>query len=181
MTEVVKAKVCIIGEASVGKTSLVRRFVHDEFDDRYVATLGAKVSKKELDVRTGDGEIRVLITLWDIMGEESFRELLKEPYFTNTRGIVAVADLTRPATVAALSAWIDAAQGVAGPVPLVLFGNKVDLRPTAGAEAALAEHAGSRDAPWYRTSAKTGENVESAFAGLAAAIVGGLRPHRPGP
>ncbi|MFQ5885522.1 MAG: hypothetical protein ACE5IO_10540, partial [Thermoplasmata archaeon] len=67
-----KLKVCLVGERAVGKTSLVRRFVQDEFDDRYIRTLGTKVSKKKLKVERSDEdrEYHINMTIWDIMGEK---------------------------------------------------------------------------------------------------------------
>ncbi len=78
-----KVKVCLIGEAAVGKTSLIRRFVLDNFDDKYIQTLGTKVSKKELASPSpdGSGDLKIDMTIWDIMGQKGFRELLKEAYF----------------------------------------------------------------------------------------------------
>src|SRR5437773_11216070 len=78
----IKTKVCLVGEAAVGKTSLIRRFVQDEFDDRYITTLGAKVSKREMAFETPDRtKIHMDMTVWDIMGEKGFRDLLKDAYF----------------------------------------------------------------------------------------------------
>ena len=100
----VKAKVCLVGEGSVGKTSLARRFVLDQFDDRYLPTMGAKVTKKEVVLSPDD--TRVVLTVWDIMGEPTLRELLKEGYFRGCHGVMAVGDLTRPDTIAALVDWV---------------------------------------------------------------------------
>ncbi len=76
-----KVKICLVGEGAVGKTCLIRRFIQDQFDDRYISTLGAKVSKKEIKVDGPNGGMDVDMTIWDIMGEKGFRELLKEAYF----------------------------------------------------------------------------------------------------
>src|SRR5438094_8381169 len=85
----IKTKVCLVGEAAVGKTSLIRRFVQDEFDDRYITTLGAKVSKREMAFETPDRtKIHMDMTVWDIMGEKGFRELLKDAYFYGANGIL---------------------------------------------------------------------------------------------
>src|SRR5947199_1004565 len=68
----IKTKVCLVGEAAVGKTSLIRRFVQDEFDDRYITTLGAKVSKREMAFETPDRtKIHMDMTVWDIMGRKA--------------------------------------------------------------------------------------------------------------
>src|SRR2546422_8044068 len=86
-----KVKVCLVGEAAVGKTSLIRRFVLENLDDKYIQTIGTKVSKKELTSSSpdGSGELKIDMTIWDIMGQKGFRELLKEAYFYGARGILS--------------------------------------------------------------------------------------------
>src|SRR2546425_3064441 len=94
----IKVKVCLAGEPMVGKTSLIRRYVLDEYEDRYIATLGTKITKKKVTVPAAprDGQpVAVDIILWDIMGASTIRELLKEAYYHGAMGILAVADLTR--------------------------------------------------------------------------------------
>jgi len=174
-TERMKAKVCLVGEAAVGKTSMVRRFVLDEFDDRYVTTLGAKVSKKELALEFPDVDrkFHVDMTVWDIMGEKGFRELLKDAYFQGARGILAVADLTRYSTLKELDDWVTSVYKVAGELPVVYAVNKLDLRDEVMilyGQKEIQEHAKAFGAPWVYTSAKTGENVETAFRLLGEKI-----------
>jgi small GTP-binding protein len=174
--ERMKAKACLVGEAAVGKTSLVRRFVLDEFDDRYVTTLGAKVSKKEMDFDVGERRVHLAVTVWDIMGEKGFRELLKDAYFTGASGVLAVADVTRYSTLKELDDWVASVVHVAGRIPVVYVVNKVDLRDEVlilYGEKEIAVHARAFDAPWFYTSAKTGENVEAAFRALGERIVAG--------
>ena len=169
-----KVKVCLVGDSAVGKTSLVRRFVHDEFDDHYISTMGAKVSKKEIAVKTENGNrVDVNMTIWDIMGEESFRDLLKEVYFHGVKGILTVSDLTRKKTLFSLVGWVNAVHKVTGDIPLYLLANKVDLEGQASFdEMDLKAFAGEYGAPYAFTSAKTGENVQEAFDHLAKMIVG---------
>ena len=165
-----KVKVCLVGEGAVGKTCLIRRFIHDQFDDKYISTLGAKVSKKEVKLSNpkGGGEIEVDMTVWDIMGEKGFRELLKEAYFHGAQGILAVCDLTRRDTLFELPEWVTAVNKVAGPIPLTVLANKVDLvDQRAITTEEIVKLAESYKAPWFQTSAKTGENVEQSFRGLA--------------
>lgn len=74
MPSVLKAKICLIGEAAVGKTSLVRRYVEDSFDDRYISTLGSKVSLKKLWLSSRSDPaktIEVQLSIWDLIGERS--------------------------------------------------------------------------------------------------------------
>ena len=174
-TDRMKAKVCLVGEAAVGKTSMVRRFVLDEFDDRYVTTLGAKVSKKELaiDVPPEDRRIQLDMTVWDIMGEKGFRELLKDAYFQGARGILAVCDITRYSTLKELDDWVTSIFKVVGEIPVVYAVNKNDLRDEVMilyGEKEITQAAKAFDAPWMHTSAKTGENVEAAFRALGERI-----------
>src|SRR5207249_9572463 len=79
------------------------------FDDRYITTIGTKVSKKELSLYhpERDMQVKMDMTIWDIMGEKGFRELLKDAYFYGANGILAVADLTRRKTLDELDDWID--------------------------------------------------------------------------
>ncbi len=168
----IKMKVCLVGEAAVGKTSLIRRFVHDNFDDKYIQTLGTKVSKKEIELETeGEDRIQVDMTIWDIMGQKGFRELLKEAYFYGAKGIIAVCDVSRKATLDDLDDWIEGVYSVTGRIPIEIFANKVDLgNKMEFGEEQVEQFSKAYDSPFHFTSAKTGENVEDAFKSLALRI-----------
>ncbi len=173
-----KVKICLVGEGAVGKTCLIRRFIHDQFDDRYISTLGAKVSKKELHVDAADASVDVDMTIWDIMGEKGFRELLKEAYFHGAQGVLAVCDITRPETLTDLDEWVEAVVKVTGRIPVEFLATKADLKDQqAVSQADLEAAAKAHDAPFLFTSAKTGENVEQAFEQLAKLI--SARAHAP--
>ena len=168
-----KVKVCLVGEAAVGKTSLIRRFVLDNFDDKYIQTLGTKVSKKELSGLKVEpsGEMRIDMTIWDIMGQKGFRELLKEAYFYGAKGILAVCDSTRRKTLDDLDDWIEGVYSVTGKIPIEFLANKVDLKEDVQVtEDDLVQAAKAYDSPFHFTSAKTGVNVEMAFQSLAERI-----------
>jgi small GTP-binding protein len=168
-----KVKICLVGEAAVGKTSLIRRFVLDNFDDKYIQTLGTKVSKKEMSVSGPEdsGELQVDMTIWDIMGQKGFRELLKEAYFYGAKGILAVCDVTRKKTLEDLDDWIEGVYSVTGKIPIEFLANKVDLKDVAEVkEDDMIQAARAYDSPFHFTSAKTGINVEIAFQSLAERI-----------
>lgn len=168
-----KWKVCLIGSTSVGKTSLVRRFVVDAFDDRYMTTLGTKVSKKSLALAFpgAAGPMIVDLSIWDIMGQHSLMELLKDAYFSGAHGILAVADLTRRSTLDDLYTWVQSVERTAGPVPRVVAVNKADLAERAAfSRADVAASASAAGCEVVYTSAKTGEGVENAFLVLAHAV-----------
>jgi len=165
-----KEKVCMAGEPAVGKTSLIRRFVVGDYDDHYIVTLGAKVSKRV--VRVADPatsrETEVDMILWDVMGTPSIRDLLKEAYYRGAKGILAVLDLTRPDTLEALDRWADSIRTVAGPIPIHVVANKADMAAQRRVEEGdLAQFCASRGWPWSYASAKTGEGVIAAFDAIA--------------
>ncbi len=168
------AKIVLVGEKAVGKTSLIRRYVTDAFDDRYLITLGAKVTKKVVDVRVPerDATESLSMNIWDIMGQASFRELAKEAYFHGARGIIAVSDLTRKDSLESLREWTRAVTEVTGPVALVVLGNKKDLLSQIMVTPAdVAKTADALGGEGFLTSAKTGENVEAAFRQIATKVV----------
>ena len=161
-----KLKICLIGDVGVGKTSLIRRYVLDLFDDKYIATIGTKVTKKEIEVkdpRTGE-PTKVVLLIWDIMGQPSFREVLREAYFYGVEGALAVCDVTSKESLGELRYWIKAMTSTTGNVPIVLLGNKCDLREEARIPFQDIEiFAKKHNSPALLTSAKTGYNVEQAF------------------
>ncbi|HEY4704821.1 MAG TPA: Rab family GTPase [Thermoplasmata archaeon] len=189
-----KAKICLVGEAAVGKSSLIRRYVENLYSDSYLMTIGARVSKKRLYVPFGADPLPVLLELavWDIMGQPKFRELLQEAYFTGVTGIIGVTDLSRPDTLTALYEWIDRVDRVTSQAALVIAANKADLAADAKVKTADVEAlANAFHSEWRPTSAKTGKNVEEVFQLLGARIVaravqarpsiGLVRPGPPGP
>lgn len=176
--ELMKVKVCFIGDAGVGKTSLIKRYVLDVFDDRYIATIGTKVTKKVVEAKApGNGEtLRVMMLIWDIMGQKGFRELLREAYFFGAHGAIAVCDVTDRETLEELRYWIKALTDVAGDVPIVFVGNKADLENSAVIrEDDIQSLASKYDSPSFLASAKTGQKVETVFKSLAEKIVAKMR------
>jgi small GTP-binding protein len=169
-----KLKVCLVGDGAVGKTSLVRKYVFDEFSDDYLATIGTKITKREMTVRDPDEdmEIKVDMAIWDIMGQHGFRRLLQEAYFFGVDGVIAVCDLTRKETVDGLNDWLERIEEVAGDVPVITLGNKADLQEGLVVKEEDVERlAKTKNSEYLMTSAKTGENVERAFIDLTNTIL----------
>ncbi len=165
-----KSKVCLVGDLAVGKTSLIRRFVQNAFDDKYLTTLGTKVSKKSVEVALPE-PVQLDMMIWDIMGQHAFQELLKDSYFFGVRGILAVADLTRRDTLEDIELWVENVESVAGKVPMVLVVNKADLEPRAAITRQDIEATAKRfGCDFLLASAKTGQNIEEAFARLGKLV-----------
>ncbi len=167
----VKAKVCLVGDVAVGKTSLIKRFVQDMFDDRYIATVGTKVTKKTVDVLWKGAPATLDMMVWDIMGEKGFRALLRDAYFEGSHGVIAVCDLTRKDTFYDLNNWVQMIRKQVGNVPIVFLGNKFDLKERlVVSEEELARMGAIHNAPHFLASAKSSQGVNEAFKALADAI-----------
>jgi small GTP-binding protein len=161
-------KVCMLGSFSVGKTSLVRRFVESIFDESYHTTIGVKVDKKVVSV---SGEA-VTLMLWDIYGVDVYQKM-RMSYLRGMAGYLLVADGTRPQTLVDALALHERIVQELGKLPAVLVLNKDDLKDQweidSAQEAALADNG------WTvcRTSAKTGTAVENVFLHLGQAMLAG--------
>jgi small GTP-binding protein len=168
-----KLKVCLAGEEEVGKTSLIRRYVYNTFSESYKATIGTRVSKKEVAVEhpvTGEKSV-IDMTVWDIMGTKGFRELLKDAYFYGSDAVLGVCDVTRPETLDDLQSWFDSIYRMTGPIPMCVLANKVDIAGNGSiTQEQLTERCGGRY-PHAFTSAKTGENVEDSFRVLCKILL----------
>lgn len=161
----IQKKVCMVGVYGTGKTSLVQRFVHSMFSDRYLSTVGVKIDRKPLEL---DGTALTLV-LWDLAGRDG-EEDITTSYLRGAHAILYVADGTRKETCDQLPGLRGLVREAAGEVPELLALNKSDLTDRwalgAGDEQALA---GAWDL--LRTSAKTGAGVEEAFQRLGRATL----------
>ena len=168
-----KIKICLVGDEGVGKTSLIRRFVHSEFDESYLKTVGTVVRKMEIELP--EKGIKATLMIWDIMGRRDFMDIFKDAYSKQTAGIVAVFDLTRPPTLDSLYEWIGRTGSSGEGVPIMVLANKADLAERIEVRDEDIERlCASMGCSWLKTSAKTGENVENAFSLLANEISEGF-------
>lgn len=157
----IKKKVCMLGSFAVGKTSLVQQFVKSIFSEKYQTTIGVKIDQKELSLE--DQAVKLL--LWDIHGEDDFQKV-RASYLTGAAGFMLVADGTRSGTLDVAKDLKQLADNTLGNKPFLLLVNKSDL--TEDWELSGAEVESLKEKGWdvYYTSAKTGENVETAFRQL---------------
>ena len=187
----VKKKIVLLGDSAVGKTSLIKRFVLDLFEDAYITTVGSKVTRKELRIPRPDKTVDLNLMIWDLLGREGYTASHART-FAGVHGALLVADLTRRETLDTLERyWIPTLFKVVENVPLVFAANKADLADEAEWEpdrlAAIAgkHNVGLADAlprglsTTYATSARTGENVEHAFETLGHLVLAGRAPDDP--
>jgi small GTP-binding protein len=164
-------KVIIIGPAAVGKTSLIRRFVEDQFSSNYKFTIGVDFLVKTL--RLEEDKI-VRLSIWDVGGQERFK-FLRSNFYEGTHGAILVFDLSRANTFPKMKNWlIDMRNLIEHKIPFIILGNKSDLLSEIGEVIDREEpmrFAKQEDSFYLETSAKTGNNVEKAFRELTRRII----------
>ncbi|KAG6970227.1 hypothetical protein JG688_00004968 [Phytophthora aleatoria] len=180
--ETVIMKVLIVGNARCGKTSTIRRFTQDDFNEEYVSTIGADFVEKIIEY---DDQLTISLQLWDIAGQDRFAKFTRG-YFREARGAVIVCDITRANTIDAVVNWkneIDTCckdLNEGAEIPVVMVANKSDL---------LIDPMGALDlgvnmqkcvdknniVEWFRASAKSGEHIGDAFQCLINRMVNDYR------
>ncbi|XP_072046177.1 ras and EF-hand domain-containing protein homolog isoform X2 [Amphiura filiformis] len=163
-------KIVLAGDAAVGKSSLIMRLCKGIFQTNLNSTLGVDFQMKTLEV---DGKVTSL-QLWDTAGQERFRSIAKS-YFRRADGVLLLYDVTFERSFINVRDWIEAIEdGAQKQVPIMICGNKVDLRASASADGVRCVRtedgerlAGSFNALFCETSIKDGSNVVEAVTQLA--------------
>jgi small GTP-binding protein len=151
-------KILLIGDPSVGKTSLVRKFVLDIFDDKYLTTLGTKVTNKTMIFSPEEinKKVELKLLIWDVMGQKEYK-LIQESAYQGSSGAIIVADLSRKETVDHLGNWVSDLFNISGVIPILFVGNKVDIVDTSSVDVTEMENlAMSYEAPYFLTSGVPG-------------------------
>ncbi|KAM0271662.1 hypothetical protein ACHAQH_008997 [Verticillium albo-atrum] len=183
-------KLVLLGEAAVGKSSLVLRFVNNDFQENKEPTIGAAflTQKCNLPTRT------IKFEIWDTAGQERFASLAPM-YYRNAQAALVVYDLTKPTSLVKAKHWVAELQRQASPgIVIALVGNKLDLTNDGGAGSAGGDDDDEADGDeasgdarkisteeaktyaeeesllFFETSAKTGHNVADVFTAIANAI-----------
>lgn len=166
-------KILLIGDSTVGKSSLLMRFVADKFEEETVSTGMHGMDSKEKDVVTKDGKT-VRLSLWDTAGQERMG-FLTSSYYRNAQGILIVYDITNSDSYKHIPDWLGEIERYAyGSIIKILVGNKADLEGSqeraVTKEKAQSYAADDLNIPYIETSAKTSENVNEAFMQLVEKI-----------
>ena len=178
-------KICLLGDFAVGKTSLVSRYVHNVFSDRYLTTVGVKIDTRIIELSQIHGKLKsqlgtelvgaeatgaairsIKLVLWDLAGAANLSAPARA-YIQGAHGFLAVCDGTRRATLNTALTLLNSAREQIGTRPAVLLVNKQDLHESWEVDQDSLDSARSRVANVLATSAKSGANVERAFRLLA--------------
>jgi small GTP-binding protein len=167
-----KSKIVLLGDGGVGKTSMIRRFVVDQYSDDYITTIGTKVSKRSLNLGHPAAEVEMSMQIWDVLGQKGYSGV-QETAMKGAQGVLLVYDVTSDESRRDLEDyWLPAVWRLAGRVPMVIAANKVDLvADRVWAEDYLYFLAQKYTCPGILTSAKTGYRVEETFKSLADQIL----------
>ena len=177
-------KLPLLGEPAVGKTTLVKAFMEGIITERYAPTLGIEIGKKTLMItRTTSNNVLDRVEphfqLWDIAGQTFFKKI-RSSYYRGASGLILVYDIGRHSTFEALEKWLEEAWTTVGQVPMVLVGNKLDLRQKGNGEvskqegmtyARQIEEQLAIPTPFVEASALRTQNADKPFKELAKLIL----------
>ncbi|WP_442754110.1 Rab family GTPase [Methylocystis sp. JAN1] len=158
------AKVMLLGDIGVGKSSLARRFVFNRFDSDYKTTIGVDVLTHDVALGSDAGNATLRFVLWDTDGDFGAR-IFETVYLAGASAAIVVADATRPATLVKMSGLVAKFEERFPARPVSAIVNKMDLAP----DFRLTDEAASQAGVLY-ASAKTGQGVEEMFLSLGRAI-----------
>jgi len=158
-----KRKIILLGSYGVGKSSLIRRYIHNSFDNNYHTTIGVNVQTKMVV----SGNFPYSLVIWDIAGGQE-KYSVPYGYLLMSAGALYVYDVTRPASYENMEEEIKALSSKIKNAPILVIGNKIDLL----SKDELVEHKNLMgELTHVYTSAKESLNVDSAFVSLVEAIV----------
>ncbi len=157
----IKKKICMLGAFATGKTSLVRKYVHSIFSEKYHTTVGVNIEKVQVHTENDD----VDLIIWDLYGEDEFQKV-RASYLRGASGCIYVVDGTRKATLATALNLKEMVDNTIGSTPFIIAVNKSDLIDQWEIEPSLLEGLQQKGIFVVKTSAKTGEEVKEAFQEL---------------
>ena len=165
--QIIDIKLILLGDISVGKSSILGRYIDNSFTEDYQCTLQVETKSKIIDI---DLNTSVKMNIWDTVGQEKFRHLTKQ-YFRNCHGAIIVFDLTRKDSFDGVQKWIDELNDFNSNIPILIVGNKSDLIKEREVNEDAIENFVRNKYLYYDVSAKNGSNVSLAFDKIRSEII----------
>lgn len=162
-------KLVLLGDSSVGKSSIVHRFVKDTFDELRESTIGAAFLSQTVKIKDGNEDVVIKFEIWDTAGQERYKSLAPM-YYRNANAALVVYDVTQPDSLSKAQSWVQELQNKVGDEELVIYlvGNKVDIVEADESARKIeteegAEYAQAQKLLFKEVSAKTGAGVKDIF------------------
>ncbi|XP_011495864.1 PREDICTED: ras-related protein Rab-18-B [Ceratosolen solmsi marchali] len=161
-------KILMIGETNVGKSSILLRFIEDEFNDTMQNTVGMDYKSKKITI---DGNT-VKLAIWDTAGQERFRTLTPN-YYRDGQGAILVYDVTDRSTFTKLEMWLNELYTYCNKTDIVkmVVGNKIDLPDRQVSTAEGLQFARRHQTLYIESSAKTADGIKCCFEELVQKII----------
>ena len=164
----INLKILILGDSSVGKTSLLLKYADGYFPTIYVATIGVEYKIKKININGAD----INLQIWDTAGQERFRSITKN-FMKGADGIMYVYDITQKSSFDNLKSWIRSSEESTEGFKKLIAGNKSDLEiDRVIQKESLIKYCEDKNIKGLEVSAKTGSKVNEAFETLARLIIG---------
>ena len=164
-----KCSLLIIGDAVVGKTSILRRFAQDKFSSDYIATIGIDFFIKDVIIN----ERKIHVKIWDTAGQERYKSLT-QGFFKNAQGLIIVYDVSSQDSFENLKFWIKSIHTNvidSENIPVIILGNKIDIIERVVDKEKAEEYAKSSNYKYFEVSAKTGEGIDNSMKYLIQKVI----------
>jgi Ras-related protein Rab-1A len=167
-----KLKLMILGDSSVGKSSILRKYCKNEFLDKYIATIGIDFQIKNVNINNK----KIKVQIWDTAGQERFHVLTKS-YYNSSDGFIIIYDITNKESFDNISNWIEQITSIVGKnVKCIIFGNKKDLKEKRKVEFDEGKELAEKyNCNFFETSAKEGDNIEEGFLNITTDILSDIK------
>lgn len=162
-----RLKIVSMGDASVGKSCIIKRYCEERFISKYISTIGLDYGVKRVSFpEWGPPATDLRINFWDLSGHPDFFEVRNE-FYKDSQGILLVFDVGNRKSFESLDSWLEEAQRYgAKDLALVLCANKCDAPKRVVSEKEAKSWATAHSCTYWETSASSGENVKPMFESL---------------